>query len=140
MGLQCSSEANDNLLTLLNTINGFQIIKPNLKGAGLRVRTFTMRKVISVRYNFIVRLINYDIITGENAVSNAALLQVVGDLDIKVKVEVPQVEKEVKEDSTGNFGEAADYAIGDTVPFQFLSAVPNMDEFEKYVYILSWTS
>ena len=25
--VQCSSEANDNLLTLLNTINGFQIIK-----------------------------------------------------------------------------------------------------------------
>ena len=74
-------------------------------------------------------------LTGENAVSNAALLQVVGDLDIKVKVEVPQVEKKVKEDSTGDFGKAADYAIGDTVPFQFLSAVPNMDEFEKYVYI-----
>ena len=70
-----------------------------------------------------------------NTVVNAALLQLTDDITIETKVSVPSVDKEVQENSTGNYGDAADYSIGDDVPFQFISAVPDMTQFETYKYV-----
>ena len=41
---------------------------------------------------------------------------------------MPQVDKQVQENSNKEFGEAADYTIGDDVPFKFVSAVPDMEQ------------
>ncbi len=70
-----------------------------------------------------------------NTVVNAALLQLTDDITIETKVSVPSVDKEVQENSTGNYGDAADYSIGDDVPFQFNSVVPDMTQFETYKYV-----
>lgn len=74
-------------------------------------------------------------LTGENVVYNAALLQLTDDITIETKVSVPQVDKEVQENETGKYDEAADYNIGDDVRFQFTSAVPDMSQFETYKYV-----
>ncbi len=72
---------------------------------------------------------------GTDTVRNASLLQLTKDVTITVKVDVPQVDKQVQENSDEKFGEAADYTIGDDVPFKFVSAVPDMAQYETYKYI-----
>lgn len=80
---------------------------------------------------------------------NAALLQVTDDIDITVKTSKPSVEKKVKENTkyTNNdtskagyqygagYNDVADYNIGDDVPFEFYSKVPNMTYYETYKYV-----
>lgn len=63
---------------------------------------------------------------------NAALLQVVGDITIKVKTDAPTVEKKVKENET--YGDVADYNIGDDVPFLLIGSVPDMSRYDTYKY------
>ena len=74
-------------------------------------------------------------LNGTDTVRNASLLQLTKDVTITVKVDVPQVDKQVQENSDEKFGEAADYTIGDDVPFKFVSAVPDMEQYETYKYI-----
>lgn len=73
---------------------------------------------------------------GTGDARNAVLLQLTSDVTVTVKVDVPKVEKEVEENrENAGFGDAADYSIGDDVPFQFISAVPDMTQFETYKYV-----
>lgn len=80
----------------------------------------------------------------EDAVYNAALLQVTNDIEISIKTDKPSVSKKVQENSSkydvdGGFGEGyndvADYNIGDVVPFAFYSTAPDMSQFEAYRYV-----
>lgn len=64
---------------------------------------------------------------------NAALLQVVGDVNITVKTDAPTVEKKVQEGGTDK--DAADYNIGDAVPFRLIGSVPDMSRYDTYKYI-----
>lgn len=76
----------------------------------------------------------------EDTVLNLALLQLTkkGTFEIKNKTDVPEVEKKVQEtnDTTGEpFGwqDAADYDIGDDVPFQLTATLPtDYDSYVKY--------
>ena len=57
------------------------------------------------------------------------IVQVVGPTDVKVKSDVPTVEKKVKDtnDSTGvtsGWQDSADYDIGDDVPYQITGSMP----------------
>ena len=84
---------------------------------------------------------------GNNDVKNASLLQVTGngDFEIKIKTSIPSVEKKVKENEDGkvndggygkNYNDIADYNIGDTVPFEFVTKVPDMSNYTNaYQYI-----
>ena len=72
---------------------------------------------------------------GENDARNAVLLQLTKDVEVQVKVDVPKVEKKVEENrEDAGFGDAADYAVGDKVPYKFTSAVPDMKQYETYKY------
>lgn len=87
-------------------------------------------------------------ISGDDAY-NAALLQVTDDININVKTSKPSVEKKVKENTkyTNNdtseagyqygvgYNDVADYNIGDDVPFEFYSKVPDMTYYETYKYV-----
>ena len=64
---------------------------------------------------------------------NAALLQVVGDVNIPVKTDAPTVEKKVLEGNT--YQDAADYNIGDAVPFRLIGSVPDMSRYDTYKYV-----
>ena len=66
------------------------------------------------------------------------IMQVVGDSNAQLKNDVPSVQKKVKEtnDSTGettDWQDAADYDMGDTVPFQLKATLPiHIDDYEHY--------
>lgn len=100
----------------------------------------------------------YYLVVDENALAVATgrtskyALVLVSDATatIAVKTEVPSGEKKVKENQADNytgtpaevqkygegFNDVADYNIGDTVPFELLSAVPNMSGLKSYYYEL----
>ncbi len=73
------------------------------------------------------------------------ILQVVGDVQVANKADVPTVEKKVKEknDSTGNetdWQDAADYDLNDNVPFQLTGTMPsNLDAYTTYSYTFTDT-
>ena len=71
---------------------------------------------------------------GAGGAYNAALLQVVGNINIKAKTDAPTVDKSVT-DSNNVAGNAADYSIGDKVPFTLVGSVPKMDSYDTYKYI-----
>lgn len=70
---------------------------------------------------------------GEGGAYNASLLQVVGNINIAVKTDAPTVEKKVLEGNT--YQDAADYNIGDAVPFRLIGSVPDMSRYDTYKYI-----
>ncbi|WP_418747522.1 isopeptide-forming domain-containing fimbrial protein [Frisingicoccus sp.] len=77
------------------------------------------------------------------------MLQVVGDTTVNAKTDVPSAVKKVQENVKypqndtyvqnytygQGYNDVADYNIGDTVPFSFYSAVPDMTNFKTYKYI-----
>lgn len=79
----------------------------------------------------------------EGGAYNAALLQVVGDINVTVKTDAPTLDKKVKEDdkynNDGGFGngynDVADYNIGDEISFKLIGSVPDMSRYETYKYI-----
>lgn len=70
---------------------------------------------------------------GEGGAYNASLLQVVGNINITVKTDAPTVEKKVQEGGIDK--DAADYNIGDAVPFRLIGSVPDMSRYDTYKYI-----
>lgn len=62
------------------------------------------------------------------------MLQVVGETEVDAKADVPSIDKKITETS----GDTAygDAAIGDVVNFKLTSAVPNMDGYEKYFFVV----
>ena len=71
---------------------------------------------------------------GEGGAYNTALLQVVGNINITVKTDAPTVDKVVT-NNDGTDGNAADYNIGDAVPFKLIGSVPDMSRYDTYKYI-----
>ena len=70
---------------------------------------------------------------GAGGAYNAALLQVFGNINIKAKTDAPTVDKSVI-DSNNVAGNAADYSIGDKVPFTLVGSVPDMSRYDTYKY------
>ena len=61
------------------------------------------------------------------------IMQVVGDSNAQLKNDVPSVQKKVKENSNSKWQDAADYDMGDTVPFQLKATLPiHIDDYEHY--------
>lgn len=107
-----------------------QIAYANRKGTGT-VLTVNKESELLPGYYLIVDETTY----GEddkNQLKNAALLQVTGqgDIDINVKVDKPDVKKTVGTDKEA----VGDYNIGDSVPFELTSKVPNTEQYKTYVY------
>ncbi|MGN0393822.1 MAG: SpaH/EbpB family LPXTG-anchored major pilin [Coprococcus sp.] len=63
------------------------------------------------------------------------IVKVGGDMTISRKSSVPTIDKTVLEDSTGTYGEGADYAIGDDVTFRLSGTIAdNYGEYKAYKY------
>ncbi len=66
------------------------------------------------------------------------MLQVVGDVDVTEKADIPSVEKKVKdindiEGKETDWQDSADYDIGDDVPFQLSATLPsNYNDYDSY--------
>lgn len=71
----------------------------------------------------------------ENGAYTSYILKVVKNTEAKTKLDVPTVEKKVQENSNKNWQDAADYNIGDTVPYKLTGTLPtNYDKYETYKY------
>lgn len=82
---------------------------------------------------------------GDNEAYTNYILQVVNDVTVEPKTDVPSVEKKVKDtnDTTGetsDWQDSADYDINDSVPFQLTATLPaNLDSYDEYYLELSDT-
>ena len=83
---------------------------------------------------------------GNQTVYNPAVLAITSDITIQDKTSVPTLEKKVQEnqksvagDYGNGFNDVADYNIGDDVPFHLIGSVPDMSQYETYVYKFSDT-
>lgn len=83
---------------------------------------------------------------GNQTVYNPAVLAITSNITIQDKTSVPTLEKKVQENKksvTGDYGsgfnDVADYNIGDDVPFHLIGSVPDMSQYETYVYKFSDT-
>ena len=66
-------------------------------------------------------------------VANASILMAVpGSNTIRIKVDKPTQDKEVKENVKAEWNEVSDYNIGDYVPYKIKSKIPNAEKFENY--------
>ena len=73
---------------------------------------------------------------GEGHAATKYILQVLGSAELTVKTEEPTLDKEVQDDetpdTTDEWGETADYSIGDTVPFKLTATINNDNQVDKY--------
>ncbi|WP_455257140.1 isopeptide-forming domain-containing fimbrial protein [Peptoniphilus asaccharolyticus] len=80
--------------------------------------------------------------TGDNSSYTLYLLKVVGPVTAKTKLDVPTVEKHVKDindsedENYKDWSKTADHDIGDKVPFKLTGTLPsNFDKYETYKYV-----
>ena len=80
--------------------------------------------------------------TESDFVSDMILKMAGSDVEVSPKGNVPTVQKKVNtaSDAAGNWQDAADYNIGDTVPFQLTGTLPdNYGQYTAYQYVFSDT-
>jgi len=61
------------------------------------------------------------------------------DVTVSPKLDVPSIDKTVKEDSVSLYGNVADYTIGEFVPFKINSKVPSMNGYTSYTFTVNDT-
>ena len=83
-----------------------------------------------------------DSVNSEGDFYTRFILEVVGDVSITPKGEIPTVTKKVKdvndsvENSSTGWQDSADYDIGDAIPFELTGTLPtNYDDYSSYTYI-----
>ena len=71
----------------------------------------------------------------ENGAYTSYILKIVSDTETNAKLDVPTVVKKVQENSDRVWQDAADYNIGDTIPYKLTGTLPtNYDKYTKYAY------
>lgn len=80
----------------------------------------------------------YYLIKNESVNPNEAytdfILQVVNNVEITPKGQKPTLEKQIRHNESGNWGDVGDNQIGDTVEFRTITTVPNTTGYTKYDY------
>ncbi len=61
------------------------------------------------------------------------------DVTVTPKLDVPTLDLQVKEDSLNQWGEVADYTVGDAVPYRLVSEVPYMNGYTEYTFTVTDT-
>ena len=70
--------------------------------------------------------------TGNDVVNASILMAAPGSNYIRIKVDKPTQDKEVKENTKAEWNEVSDYNIGDYVPYRIKSKIPNAAKFDNY--------
>lgn len=82
----------------------------------------------------------YYLIKNESVNPNEAytdfILQVVKNVDITPKGQKPTLDKQIKHNESGQWGDVGDNQIGDTVEFRTITTVPNTTGYTKYDYTI----
>lgn len=113
------------------------LISQNLQGSGTAINTTDTSASVTLPAGYYLIV---DTTEGNNAndfVWNESLLQLIGNMTINKKTDTPTVEKKVREnyDDAKQYQDVADYSIGDTIPFQITSTVPDTTHYSKYSYV-----
>ncbi len=61
------------------------------------------------------------------------------NVTVNPKLDVPAIDLQVLEDSLNQWGEVADYTVGDTVPYRLVSEVPDMNGYTNYTFTVTDT-
>lgn len=69
-----------------------------------------------------------------NDANTKYILQVLGNVQINAKADVPNIEKEITDADGTNPRKGDSYNVGDTVYFKLTSKVPDMDGYDSYTY------
>lgn len=77
---------------------------------------------------------NKDLSDGANDANTKYILQVLGDVEINAKADVPDIEKKITNADGTNPRKGDSYNVGDTVYFELTSKVPDMDGYDSYTY------
>lgn len=64
------------------------------------------------------------------------ILQVVNNVEITPKGQKPTLDKQIKHNESGKWGDVGDNQIGDTVEFRTITTVPNTTGYTKYDYTI----
>lgn len=82
----------------------------------------------------------YYLIKNESVNGNEAytdfILEVVKDVEITPKGQKPTLDKQIKHNESGVWGDVGDNQIGDTVEFRTITTVPNTTGYTKYDYTI----
>jgi len=113
------------------------LISQNLQGSGTAINTTQTPASVTLPAGYYLIV---DTTEGNNAndfVWNESLLQLTGNMTINKKTDTPTVEKKVREnyDDAKQYQDVADYSIGDTIPFQITSTVPDTTHYKNYTYV-----
>lgn len=77
---------------------------------------------------------NKDLSNGANDANTKYILQVLGDVEINAKADVPDIEKKITDENGTYQCKGNSYNVGDTVYFELTSKVPDMDGYDSYTY------
>lgn len=69
-----------------------------------------------------------------NDANTKYILQVLGDVEINAKADVPNIEKNITDANGSSPRKGDSYNVGDTVYFELTSKVPDMDGYDSYTY------
>lgn len=69
-----------------------------------------------------------------NDANTKYILQVLGDVEINAKADVPDIEKNITDANGSSPRKGDSYNVGDTVYFELTSRVPDMDGYDSYTY------
>lgn len=73
-------------------------------------------------------------VTGKDDANTKYILQVLGNVQINAKADVPDIEKKITNADGTNPRKGDSYNVGDTVCFELTSKVPDMDGYDSYTY------
>lgn len=76
-------------------------------------------------------------VAGQNAAASLVMLQTTEpNATVNIKSDYPSVTKKIQEDDNNTgWNDIGDYEIGQTIPYKFTSAVPDMSAYNAYKYI-----
>lgn len=114
---------------LSNTIAGTSQQEANTDKDGKYVYTITG---LSDGYYFVKD--KNELSADANDANTKYILQVLGDVQINAKADVPNIEKNITDANGSSPRKGDSYNVGDTVYFELTSRVPDMDGYDSYTY------
>ncbi|WP_289220703.1 MULTISPECIES: isopeptide-forming domain-containing fimbrial protein [Erysipelotrichaceae] len=121
-----------------------EIVKQGIAGSKVTVTQTKADNSITIgglEYGYyVVDEVNVNNNSGHSAASLCMVNTANPAATVNIKSDYPSIEKQIKEDDNNvGWNDVADFEIGQTVPYRYLSTVPNMNGYDKY-YFGIWDS
>lgn len=120
-----------------------KLVEANLSGTAAGKSTQSPNKNEKGQYVYTISVTGdgYYFVKDSNKLADNAndantkyILQVLNDVTIDAKADVPDIDKKITDEDGGNKRQQDSYNVGDTVYFELTSKVPAMDGYTSYTY------